>query len=158
MSNLDEFRRTKINTWPIALLRVYTGVFFLYFGVRKVLHDNFAEGLTGFVSSNLENSVGFFRPVLESVVLPNASVFAFFVAWGEVLLGVALILGLATRYASAAGAVMVGCFWLTKGQFILDAQNHDVIWFFILVVLAGLHAGRTMGLDEKLASKYKFLA
>lgn len=158
MSNLDEFRRTKINTWPIVLLRVYTGVFFLYFGFGKISRGNFDEGLTGFINSRLEESVGFFKPFLESVVLPNASVFAFLVSWGELLIGLALIVGLATRYASIAGALMVAAFWLTKGQGILDAQNHDAIWFFILVVLAGLHAGRTMALDEKLSSKYKFLA
>lgn len=158
MSNLDEFRSSKINTWPIALLRIYTGLFFLYFGFGKIIRGNFDEGLTGFVNSRLENSVGFFKPFLESVVLPNASAFAFVVAWGELLLGLTLIVGLATRYASIAGAIMVAAFWLTKGQGIFDAQNHDVIWFFILVVLAGLHAGRTMSLDEKLASRFKFLA
>lgn len=158
MSNLDDFRSASISTWPIVLLRVYTGVFFLYFGARKLIGGNFDQGLTGFVSSRLEGSVGFFKPFLESVVIPNAGVFAFLVTWGELLLGIALIIGLATRYAAIAGAVMVFSFWMAKGQGILDAQNHDVIWFVILIVLAGLHAGRTMGLDAKLSQKYKFLA
>lgn len=158
MSNLDEFRTARISTWPIVLLRVYTGVFFLYFGFGKLSRGNFDQGLTGFVTSRLENSVGFFKPFLESVVIPNAGFFAFLVAWGELLIGLALIVGLATRYASIAGAVMVACFWLTKGQGIFDAQNHDAIWFFIFVVLAGLHAGRTMGLDQRLAERFPFLA
>ena len=157
MSNLDDFRASKINTWPILLLRVYTGVFFLYFGVRKILNPNFSDGLAGFIGAQ-ENTVGFYRPFLESVVVPYKEVFAFLVGWGEVLLGVALIIGLATRYAAFVGAFMVLNFWLAKGQFVLDAQNHDVIWFVILIVLGGLHAGRTMGLDTKLASRYRFLA
>ena len=33
MSNLDDFRSAKINTWPIVALRVYTGIFFLYFSI-----------------------------------------------------------------------------------------------------------------------------
>lgn len=158
MSNLDEFRSSKISTWPIVLLRVYTGIFFLYFGFRKISSGSFDQGLAGFVNGRLESSVGFFRPFLESVVLPNAKFFAFVVAWGELFLGIALILGLATRYASIAGAVMVAAFWGAKGQGILDAQNHDVIWFVILIVLAGLHAGRTMSLDQKLAGRFRFLA
>ena len=157
MSNLDDFRAARINTWPILLLRVYTGVFFLYFGVRKLINPDFSDGLAGFIGAQ-ENTVGFYRAFLDSVVVPYKEVFAFLVGWGEVLLGVALILGLATRYAAFTGAFMVLNFWLAKGQFVLDAQNHDVIWFVILIVLGGLHAGRTMGLDAKLATRHKFLA
>ena len=159
MSNLDEFRSKKsLHLWPITLLRVYTGVFFLYYGFGKVRNPQFADGLAGFVNSQLENSVGFIRPFLESVVLPNKGLFAFFVGWGELAIGIALILGFATRWASIAGAVMVGAFWATKGQGFLDAQNHDVIWFMIFVVLAALHAGRAHSIDERLADRFRFLA
>ena len=158
MSNLDEFRSAKIRTWPIVLLRVYTGVFFLYYGIRKVANPNFADGLGGFVTSQLDQSVAFYRPFLENVVLPYKGTFAVLVGFGELLMGLALILGLATRYAAFAGAFLVLNFWLAKGQGILDAQNHDVIWFVILIVLGGLHAGRTMGLDQQLSGRYRFLA
>ena len=159
MSNLDEFRSKKsMHLWPITLLRVYTGVFFLYYGFGKVRNPQFQDGLAGFVNSQLENSVGFMRPFLESVVLPNKGLFAFLVGWGELAIGIALILGFATRWASIAVAVMVGAFWATKGQGFLDAQNHDVIWFMIFVVLATLHAGRAHSIDERLAERFRFLA
>ena len=159
MSSLTEFRDKKtVHLWPIALLRVYTGVFFLYYGFGKVRNPNFADGLAGFVSDRLDDSAGLMRPFLESVVLPNKAVFAFLVAWGELAIGLALILGLATRWASIAGAVMVGAFWFTKGQGFLDAQNHDVIWFMIFIVLATVHAGRVYGVDERLAHRFRFLA
>jgi thiosulfate dehydrogenase [quinone] large subunit len=159
MSARDLFsRKTSAQLWPIVVLRVYTGVFFLYYGFGKVRNPNFADGLGGFVNSRLEESFGFMRPFLESAVLPNKALFAFLVAWGEFAIGIALILGLATRWASAAGALMVAAFWFTKGQGFLDAQNHDAIWFVIFVVLAGVHAGRIHGLDERLADKFRFLA
>lgn len=159
MSKLDEFSRKKsAHVWPITLLRVYTGVFFLYYGFGKVRNEQFADGLAGFVSGRLESSVGFIRPFLESVVLPNKGLFAFVVAWGELAIGLALILGFATRWASVAGAVMVGVFWATKGQGFLDAQNHDAIWFMIFIVLAAVHAGRAHSLDERLADRFRFLA
>jgi len=159
MSTLDEFQRKKsVHFWPITLLRVYTGVFFLYYGFGKVRNPDFDNGLAGFVSGRLENSAGFIKPFLESVVLPNNGVFAFLVAWGELAIGLALILGLATRWASVAGALMVGAFWATKGQGFLDAQNHDVIWFMIFIVLAAVHAGRVHSLDERLADRFRFLA
>lgn len=147
-----------IRDWPIVLLRVYTGLFFVYFGFGKIRRDNFADGLAGFVNSQLENSFGFFRGFLESVVLPNKGLFAFLVSWGELVIGIAMVLGLATRYFAAAGAVMVASFWFAKGQGIFDAQNHDALWFLIFVVLAGLHAGRAVSLDQKLVDRFKFLA
>ncbi len=159
MSTLDEFRSKKsVHLWPITLLRVYTGVFFLYYGFGKVRNPDFANGLAGFVSGRLENSASFIQPFLESVVLPNNGVFAFLVAWGELAIGLALILGLATRWASVAGALMVGAFWATKGEGFLDAQNHDVIWFMIFIVLAAVHAGRVHSLDERLADRFRFLS
>jgi len=159
MSGLDLFSRKKsVHRWPITLLRVYTGVFFLYYGFGKIRNPNFADGLGGFVNSRLEESFDFMRPFLESVVLPNKALFAFLVSWGEFAIGIALILGLATRWASAAGALMVASFWFTKGQGFLDAQNHDAIWLVIFVVLATVHAGRVHSLDERLADKFRFLA
>ena len=159
MSNLDDFRASKINTWPIVLLRVYTGVFFAYYGVRKISGGFDGDGTVGFLNSpNTEGMLGFYRPIVEHVITPASGVFAFLVAWGELFLGIALILGLMTRYAAYLGAFMVLNFWFAKGQGVLDAQNHDVIWFVILIVLGALHAGRTMGLDAELSGKYRFLA
>ena len=159
MSSLDEFHRKKpVHIWPITLLRIYTGVFFLKFGWGKITNPNFVDGLAGFVSGNLDNAFGFMRPFLESVVLSNKGVFAGMVGWGEFLIGIALILGLATRWASIAGALMVAAFWFTKGQGFLDAQNHDAVWFVIFVVLAAVHAGRAHSLDQRLADRFRFLA
>ena len=159
MSSFDEFRSSKaIRHWPLVLLRVYTGVFFLVHGFGKVRRDDFADGLVNFLNSQLESSFGFYRPFIESVVLPNNSLFAFLVAWGEFTVGVALILGLATRYAAIVGAVMVANFWFAKGQGLLGGQNHDVVWLIIFIVLAGLHAGRVMSVDQRLVNRFRFLA
>ncbi len=159
MTSLDQFTRKKTtHLWPITLLRVYTGVFFTYNGSGKIRRGGFADGLEGFVNDRLENSYSFMRPFLESVVVPNKALFAALVSWGELMIGIALIVGLATRYAAIAGAVMVAAFWFTKGQGLLDAQNHDAIWFMIFVVLAAIHAGRVHSLDSRLADRFRFLA
>ncbi len=159
MSNLNEFQSKKVtHLWPITLLRVYTGIFFLAHGFGKLQGGNFAEGMTGFINSQLESSFGFMRVFLESVVLTNAGLFGFLVSWGELLVGLALIAGLATRYASVVGAIMVVAFWFTKGQGFLEGQNHDAIWFVIFVVLAAVHAGRLHSVDAILADRFRFLA
>ena len=159
MSSLNEFHSKKsTHLWPITVLRVYTGIFFLYYGFGKLRRDNFAEGMAEYIQSKLEDSFGFFQPFLESVVLPNPNLFGFLVSWGEFLVGIALIIGLATRYAAVAGAFMVTAFWFMKGEGILDSGNHDIIWLVIFIVLAGVHAGRLHSVDQKLADRFRFLA
>lgn len=158
MSILNKFTQKKaVHLWPITVLRVYTGVFFAYYGFGKIKRGGFADSLEGFVSGKLEDSFGIISPFLKSVVLPNKEIFAIMVSWGELLIGLALIVGLATRYASIAGAVMLVAFWFTKGQGFLDSQNHDAFWFMIFVVLATVHAGRVHSLDAQLSTRFRFL-
>ena len=158
MTSLDVSGAKAIRLWPIVLLRIYTGVFFAYHGFGKIRRDNFSDGVVGFLNGQAEGTFSFYRPFVETVVLPNKELFAFLVGWGELAIGLSMIVGLATRYSAIAGAVMVANFWFAKGQGVLSGQNHDVVWLIVFVVLAGLHAGRTMGLDEKLSGKYRFLA
>ncbi len=159
MTGFDEIRSKKlVHLWPITLLRVYTGAFFLYHGFGKLRSDSFADSMVGFLNGRLDDMFGFFRPFVESVVLPHNVLFAQFVSWGEFTIGLGLIVGLATRWASVAGAFLVACFWFAKGQGILEGQNHDVVWFMIFVVLATVHAGRIHSLDSRLADRFRFLA
>ena len=158
MTSLDAPGGKAIRHWPIVLLRIYTCVFFVYHGFGKIRRDNFSDGVVGFLNGQAEGTFSFYRPFVESVVLPNKELFAFLVGWGEFAIGISMILGLATRYGAVFGFVMVANFWFAKGQGVLAGQNHDVVWMIVFVVLAGLHAGRTMGLDEKLSGKYRFLA
>lgn len=157
--SFDDFQSMKtLRNWPILLLRVYTGIFFAYYGFRKIVSGSFADGMTGFLSSRADDTVGWYRMIVEAVIVPMQGLFAFLVAYGELALGMALIIGLATRYAAFAGAFMVLNFWLAKGQGVLDSQNHDVIWFVILIVLGGLHAGRVLSVDQRLVKRFPFLA
>lgn len=146
-----------LRQWPIALLRGYAGVFFAYHGVGKLRLDDFASDLAGFLSSNLDASFSFYRPFVESVVLPGKELFAVLVAWGELAIGVALILGLATRYAAFLGAFMVLNFWFAKGLGVFAGANHDVVWFVILIVLGLIPAGKIAGLDDGLSDRLPFL-
>lgn len=157
VDRIDSRASVVLRQWPIVLLRVYTGVFFAYHGVRKLRHDDFANGLAGFLSHNLEASFSFYRPFLESVILPSREIFATLVAWGELAIGLALILGLATRYAAFIGAFMVLNYWFAKGSGILDGTNHDIVWFVILIVLGFIPAGKIAGLDDGLSDRLPFL-
>lgn len=154
---IDYKSRKRYQLWPVAMLRIYTGIFFAWHGIGKISGGNFADGMNGFLTSRLESSFSFYRPFIEVVVLPNGAVFATMIAWGELLIGLALVVGLATRYAAVAGAVLVTNFWFAKGESILAGSNHDFIWLVIFIVLASVPAGRVAGLDDGLSDRMPFL-
>ncbi len=154
---IDFKSRKRVQIWPVALLRIYTGIFFAWHGFAKISGGNFADGMSGFLNSRLESSFSSYRPFIESIVLPNSVLFATIIAWGELLIGLALLVGLATRYAAVAGALLVANFWFAKGEAFLAASNHDVIWLVIFIVLASVPAGRVAGLDDGLSDRMSFL-
>lgn len=90
----------------IAVVRVATGVLFLFFGEYKVAGPGFAHGgfqqyLQGYIGGD---AVAFYRPFLAHLVLPHAVFFGYFVGVLEVWIGASLVLGCWVRPASAAGA------------------------------------------------------
>jgi thiosulfate dehydrogenase [quinone] large subunit len=157
VDRIDSRSRKRLTLWPVALLRVYAGVFFFWHGFEKLGGGNFAEGLNGFLNSRIEASFFFYRPFIELVVLPNSDVFANLVSWGELMIGLALVLGLATRYAAFAGAFLAMNYWFAKGGSFLAGSNQDAVWMVIFLVLAFVPAGRIAGLDDGLADRMPFL-
>ena len=157
VDRLESRFHSAIRHWPIVVLRVFTGVFFAWHGFGKLRRDNFADGMVGFLQAQTESSFAFYRPFIDNVVIPNKAVFASLVAWGELAVGLAMILGLATRYAAAAGALLVLNFWFAKGTSLLAGTNHDVLWLVVFVVLGFTPAGRIAGLDDGLSDKLRFL-
>jgi thiosulfate dehydrogenase [quinone] large subunit len=154
---LESRSRGALRHWPIAVLRIYTGIFFAWNGFGKIRRESFADGMEGFLNAQMANSFDFYRSFVESVVLPNKTMFAALVSWGELAVGLAMLLGLATRYAAAAGAILVLNFWFAKGLPLLAGTNHDVVWLVIFVVLGLLPAGKIAGLDDGLSGKLRFL-
>lgn len=146
-----------LKLWPIVMLRVYTGLYFGWHGVSKIARGNFEEGMTGFLNNNLESAGTFYRTFIELVVLPNKGLFAILVQWGELAIGIALVLGLATRYAAFSGVVMMLNFWLAKGGGIFTGASSDFVWMIIFLALGFFPAGRVAGLDDGLSDRLPFL-
>jgi thiosulfate dehydrogenase [quinone] large subunit len=148
---------SRIQHWPILVLRLYTGLFFAWNGLGKLRRDNFADSLEGFLSAQAASTFDFYLSFVHNVVLPNKAIFAALVSWGELAIGVAMILGLATRYAAVAGVILVLNFWFAKGAGFFDGTNHDVVWLMIFIVLGAVPAGRIAGLDDGLSDQLPFL-
>ena len=137
-------------------LRLSVGVALLVAGQGKIAAGNWGAAyettLYEFISSNLINSFSFYRPFLESVVIPHAGKFAVLVAWGELLVGVSLFLGLFTRLGAAVGIFMILNYTFALGLWIwVPTLESMYLWsMFTLLVCS---AGRGMGVDQVLRSR-----
>lgn len=98
-------------------VRLYVGYVWLTAGIGKVTSsawtgENAGAAVSGFIQGALAKAEegadvsGWYAAFLESVVLPNAKVFSFMVAYGEILVGLGLIVGLFTGIAAFFGSFM----------------------------------------------------
>jgi thiosulfate dehydrogenase (quinone) large subunit len=97
------------NSLALAVLRIAVGCLFIIFAEYKVfgaqftLHGGFSWWINQFLQSG--TTYPFVIPLLQRFVLPNAVPFAFLVAYCEFLIGIALLLGICVRAASAFGMI-----------------------------------------------------
>ncbi|GHO48753.1 DoxX family membrane protein [Ktedonospora formicarum] len=119
--------------WLWLIVRLYVGYEWITAGIEKltgrsIAIDSFGEmskggpwvfsghdgtAIQGFVSGALAHATGahpavqgWYASFLQHVVLPNASVFAYMVTFGEVLIGLGLIFGALTGIAAFFGVFM----------------------------------------------------
>ena len=96
------------NARALAALRIAVGLLFLVFGQYKVFGTEFTLGggfqtwITRFLA---DGSYPFMAPILRGFVLPHGTAIAFLVAYGELAIGLGLVLGLLVRPASVFGTI-----------------------------------------------------
>ncbi len=140
---------------PLAGLpaRLYAGYFFLKFGLHKIT--------TGFDGPTLQKTLSgwaaephysFYMTFLTKVAMPHAGLFAFLVAFGELAVGVALLVGAATRLAAIVGIFMCLNFLFASGTAIVSTEGPVIFTLFLLTVYATA-AGRALGLDQILKTR-----
>jgi uncharacterized membrane protein YphA (DoxX/SURF4 family) len=98
------------NSYALALLRVGVGILFLIFGQYKVFGTAFTlhGGFQFWINKFLEGGTyPFMAPVLRGFVLTHATSIAFLVAYGELAIGLALVVGIMVRSASFCGLIFM---------------------------------------------------
>lgn len=131
-----------------VIIRLYLGVRWLTSGWGKVVGGEFDAG--GYLQAAVaqasgENPAvqGWWATFLEAVAIPNAGLFSFMVMWGEVLVGLGLLLGIFTNFAALMGLTMNFSFLLSGTL----STNPQMAILTIFIVIAGANAGR-YGLDR----------
>jgi thiosulfate dehydrogenase (quinone) large subunit len=99
------------NTQALAVLRIGVGLLFLIFGEYKVFGTQFTlrGGFQFWINKFLAEggAYPFMERILRGFVLPHGTVIAFLVAYGELAIGLALLLGLLVRPASLCGLLFM---------------------------------------------------
>jgi uncharacterized membrane protein YphA (DoxX/SURF4 family) len=85
------------------------------------------------------------------VVVPHRELFGYLVTYGEILIGICLVVGLFTRFSSAVGMFQLANYILGPGM----ARGRSTLaqsetFFIAMIVLFLSNPGRTLGLDALL--------
>jgi thiosulfate dehydrogenase [quinone] large subunit len=135
-------RESNVSAIILSLFRLYLGYTFFTHGLQKVTGGFDASG---FLQGAIKNPgvEGWWASFLQGVALPNISLFNVLVPWGEVLVGLGLIVGCLTTVAAFFGIVMNFSF-LFSG---VANPNALFVLLTVFILVAGANAGK-YGLDR----------
>ncbi|MEC5425986.1 DoxX family protein [Virgibacillus sp. C22-A2] len=146
------FTNTK-SAWIWLILRVYLGYTWLVAGIGKVTSDvwtgeNAGTAVEGFMQRAVSRAeagevAGWYAWFLENFVIPNATAFSYMIAWGEVLVGIGLIVGLLTGIAAFFGALMNMSFLLAG-----TVSTNPVMFMIAIVLILAWKVAGWYGVDR----------
>jgi thiosulfate dehydrogenase [quinone] large subunit len=138
----------------LVLLRCYLGVIFLVAAAPK-LQGDFTPRLTRFLETvALQQGHPLYQDFVRRMVLPNTALVASLITWGELWVGLSLLLGLTTRLSAALALLLLVNYMLAKGVWFWQPSSNDGPLAVIAVALLIGAAGRTFGLDALLARRW----
>lgn len=141
-----------------TILRIWLGIQWITAGWGKLTSGQFNAG--GFIEGAIAKAgedqpavQGWYASFLEHVALPNVELFSFFVQWGEILVGIGLILGAATIPALIAGAFM------NLNYLLAGTISTNPVFYTIAIILLFAGAGAyNYGVDRFAIPFYKRMA
>ncbi len=115
--------------WP-SIFRIVVGLYWLYFASTKWTGVGWMKGIMD--SAGQVNPIPGLRAILIDVVAPNWYPFAIAQTVGESVVGVLLVLGLATRWAGVLGLLLA----LNLALVVAFQLNDDGFrWLYYLAVI-----------------------
>jgi len=150
----------------IAVLRIGVGVIFLWAGLEKVLAPE-AFSAAGFLEFGTGGSLGWpfvtgeavegtvFNPTHDfwSGLAANDGAMAVInvlVPFGQIGIGIGLILGLLTRFSATTGTLMMLFFFVAAWDFEFGIVNQHLTYALVTAFLGLIGAGNYYGLDRSL--------
>ncbi len=149
--------------YAILPLRLFLGVTFVYAGLQKIADPGFLQpGASTYIGTQLQafaghSPIGF---LLEWFALPVPQLAGIAVIAAEVAIGISVLLGLVTRWAAAAGALLsfvlfLTASWTIQPYFLGSDSIYTVAWITLVlagdqrVVVAGPYLLRQLGFESR---------
>lgn len=133
--------------WPVALLRIFVGYFFLASGIEKI-HQNFLNSpiLQDLVQKWIQTPD--LNPqyihFLQTWVLPHWQTFSYLVVFAELAVGVSFIIGFMVRISSILAIFLSVNFILAAGP---AAETLNRLLIAVNAMFFLISAGRCFGFD-----------
>ncbi|MGH2463213.1 MAG: DoxX family protein [Candidatus Limnocylindria bacterium] len=149
----------------VAVLRVGVGIIFLWAGLEKVIGGGGEWSAAGFLGFGTGGSLGWPFVTGETaegtIFNPTQSFWAgmadngtamtlinLLVPWGQIGIGVSLILGLLTRFGAAMGTLMMLFFFVAAWDFEFGIVNQHLTYALVTFFLGYIGSGNFFGLDR----------
>jgi thiosulfate dehydrogenase (quinone) large subunit len=153
----------------VAVLRVGVGIIFLWAGLEKVIGGAGAWSAAGFLGFGTGGTLGWpfvaetvdgviYNPTHDMwvVMADNSlamSIINLLVPWGQVGIGVSLILGLLTRFGAAMGTLMMLMFFVAAWDFEFGIVNQHLTYALVTFFLGYIGSGNFYGLDATVGQR-----
>jgi len=153
----------------IAGLRIVVGVIFLWAGLEKILGPEPFDA-AAFLQFATTGSLGWpfvtgevaegtvFNPTHEfwAGMATNDAAMGFvnfIVPFGQIGIGVSLILGLLTRFGAAMGTLMMLLFFVAAWEFEFGIVNQHLTYALVTAFLGYIGAGNYFGIDREVGAR-----
>jgi thiosulfate dehydrogenase [quinone] large subunit len=141
-------RAHSLSAWFVLALRLMMGWAFAYSGFTKILAaEPFSAGgyLTDVAATNgnpIADAFAWMGSTPWFVEFANVAV-----PWGELLIGLGLLVGAFVRLAAFFGALMMLLFYFGNWSVEHGLINGDFAYMLVFLAVAAFGAGRILGLD-----------
>ncbi|MFW5939331.1 MAG: DoxX family protein [Halolamina sp.] len=138
-----------LSAWFVLALRLMMGWAFAYSGFTKIVAaEPFSAGgyLSGVAATNGNPLAGVFAWMGSTpwfVEFANVAV-----PWGELFIGLGLLVGALVRLAAFFGALMMLMFYFGNWDMAHGFINGDFAYMLVFLAVAAFGAGRILGLDR----------
>ena len=138
-----------LSTFSLVLLRLAISYIWLTAGVSKLLNPQFINTFPSTLDTFAKNThFDFYSGFLKQYIMPHSYIFAQLTIWGEILTGIAFLLGFPMIIAVLAGIFMNVNYYLvatsTPSQFI------NILLIFSQFVAYATGAGNSWGLSAQI--------
>ena len=156
--SLAGWSKLTMPAWVALPLRLFLGLTFTYAGIQKLTDPQyFRPSAPGYIGKQIAG-MAHGTPLgglLTHLVVPHAAFFGGMIAWGELAIGLGVLLGLLVRPAAFFGALLSLIFFLSASWRVSPYfYGSDIVFLFgwSVIMLAGPVAGGWPVLDSRIAA------